>query len=149
MTKYRLAAIQAWNATLEDLRQDSERVGVAQTALPALNGNDGLVGPDDAHVQSVLQSIPDSVVDVDLPLGGGDTSGLGVVDGVDTSVQVALSSGEFISGDYNAAMSGSAMAAICAGRYSDSPQMIGHWGRYLDSSRAVVPLNTLYQRCKP
>jgi hypothetical protein len=84
---------------VDNLRQDSEGVGVTQTALPALDGNDGLVGPDDTHVQSVLQPIPDSVVDVDLPLSGGDASGLGVVDGVDTSVQVALSSGEFVSGD--------------------------------------------------
>lgn len=83
----------------EHSRQDSQGVGVTQSALPALNGNDGLVGPDDTHIESVLQSIPDSVVDVDLPLSGGDTSRLGVVDGVDTSVQVTLSSGEFVSGD--------------------------------------------------
>lgn len=90
----------AWLGDNQDSRQDSQGVGVTQSALPALDGNDGLVGPDDTHVESVLQSIPDSIVDVDLPLGGGDTSGLGVVDGIDTSVQVALSSGEFVSSDW-------------------------------------------------
>ena len=64
-----------------NLRQDSQGVGVTQTALPALNGDNGLVGPDDTHVQGVLQSIPDSVVDVDLPLGGRDSSRFGVVNG--------------------------------------------------------------------
>ena len=75
---------------------------MTQTALPALNGDNGLVGPDDTHVQGVLQSIPDSVVDVDLPLGGRDSSRFGVVNGVDTSVQVALSSGELVSSDCGA-----------------------------------------------
>jgi hypothetical protein len=41
-----------------DLRQDSEGVGVTQTSLPSLNSNDGLVGPDDTQVQSVLQTVP-------------------------------------------------------------------------------------------
>jgi hypothetical protein len=93
---------------------------VTQSSLPALNGNNGLVGPDDTHVQSVLQSVPDgekrisnpqnmlknpssyspdSVVNVDLPLSGRDASGLGVVYGVDTSVQVTLSGSELVSGD--------------------------------------------------
>lgn len=52
----RSASSQAERRT--DLRQDSEGVGVTQTSLPSLNGNDGLVGPDDAQVQSVLQTIP-------------------------------------------------------------------------------------------
>lgn len=41
--------------------------------------------------------IPDSVVNVDLPLSGRDASGFGIPNGVDTSVQVTLSSGEFVS----------------------------------------------------
>ncbi len=38
------------------LPQDAQSVGVAQSTLPTLNSDDGLIGLDDAHVECGLQS---------------------------------------------------------------------------------------------
>ena len=72
---------------------------MAETALPALDGHDGSVGLDDAELEGVGETITDSVVDVDLPLALGHTSGLGVVDRVDTSGQVELTGSLLASSD--------------------------------------------------
>ncbi len=37
---------------------------MAETALPALHGDDGLVGLDDAHGEGVLETIADPVVNI-------------------------------------------------------------------------------------
>lgn len=72
---------------------------MAQTAPPALNSHDRLLRLNDAEVERGAETKPDSVVDVDLPLLGGDAAGLGVVNGVDTSRQVELSGSLLVSGD--------------------------------------------------
>jgi hypothetical protein len=43
---------------VDNLRQDSEGVGVTQTALPSLDGDDGLVGLDDVQGQGGLETEP-------------------------------------------------------------------------------------------
>lgn len=76
---------------------------MSQTTLPSLDSHDGVIWLDDAQLQGVSESISDPVVDVNLPLTLGDTSGLGVVDGVDTSREVELSSSLLASGDWGSA----------------------------------------------
>jgi len=49
-------------------------------------GTNGLSGLDDSHSESRLESESDSVVDISLPLRSIDSSGLGVVEGVASSV---------------------------------------------------------------
>ena len=88
-------------APIPDLREDSEGVGVTQTSLPSLDGNDSLVGLNDVQGKGGLETEPDPVVNVDLPLSSRDATGLGVVDGVNTSVEVLLTSGNIVSGDWN------------------------------------------------
>ena len=61
---------------------------MAETTLPSLDGHDGSVWLDNTELQGVGESVSDPVVDVNLPLTLGNTSGLGVVDGVNTSRQV-------------------------------------------------------------
>lgn len=72
---------------------------MAKTTLPALDGHDGSVGLDDAELEGVGKTITDPVVDVNLPLALRHTSGLGVVDRVDTSGQVELTGSLLASGD--------------------------------------------------
>lgn len=72
---------------------------MSESSLPSLDGDDGLAGLDDAHGEGRLESESDSVVDVGLPLGSVDASGLGVVEGVASSVEVDLSRGLLVSGD--------------------------------------------------
>lgn len=74
---------------------------MSETALPSLDSHDGSLWLDDTKGKSLLETIPDSVVDVNLPLVGRDASGLGVVDGVNTSREVELSGGLLISGDWD------------------------------------------------
>lgn len=76
---------------------------MAETTLPSLNGHDGVVGLDNGELEGVAESVSDSVVDVNLPLTLRDTSGLGVVDGVNTSREVELSGSLLASGDYGSA----------------------------------------------
>jgi hypothetical protein len=76
---------------------------VTETTLPSLNGHDGVVGLDDGELEGVAESVSDSVVDVNLPLTLGNTSGLGVVDGVNTSGKVELSGSLLASGDWGSA----------------------------------------------
>ena len=45
-------------------RQDTERVGVAETALPALHSDDGRAGFDDVEVERAAQTEADTVVDL-------------------------------------------------------------------------------------
>jgi hypothetical protein len=85
------------------LRQDPEGVGVSETTLPSLDGHDGSVRLDDAELESVSKTESDPVVDVNLPLTLGYASGLGVVDGVDTSREMELSSGLLASGYWGSA----------------------------------------------
>lgn len=54
---------------------------MSPTSFPALNRDDGLSGLDDAHSEGRLESEADSVVNVGLPLGRVDASGLGVLQG--------------------------------------------------------------------
>ena len=72
---------------------------MSETSLPSLDGDDGLSRLDDAHGEGRLESEPDSVVDVGLPLGGVDPAGLGVVERVAASVEVDLSRRLLVSGD--------------------------------------------------
>lgn len=72
---------------------------MTKTTLPALDGHDGGVGLDDGKLEGVAETVTNPVVDVDLPLTLGNTSGLGVVDGVNTSREVELSSSLLASGD--------------------------------------------------
>jgi hypothetical protein len=73
---------------------------MSQTTLPSLNSHDGCIGFDDAQLECVSESVSDSVVDVDLPLSLWYTPWFGVMDWVNTSGEVELSSSSFISGDY-------------------------------------------------
>lgn len=80
-------------------RVAEETHGVTKTSLPSLNGNDGLSRLDEAESKTLLETESDSVVDVGLPLLGGDASGLLVEEGVASSVEVDLSRGGGRSGD--------------------------------------------------
>jgi hypothetical protein len=52
---------------------------VTETTLPALDGDDGLAGLDDAEVKGRLETESESVVNVRLPLRRVNTSGLVVL----------------------------------------------------------------------
>lgn len=90
----RVSGDTAWSAPLPatrgifSVRQDPEGVGVAETTLPSLDSHDGGVRLDDAELEGVGKTVSDPVVDINLPCSLGHTSGLGVVNGVDTSRQV-------------------------------------------------------------
>ena len=71
---------------------------MAETTLPSLDGHDGSIRLDDAEVEGVAETESDTVVDVDLPLVGRDSSRLGVVDRVDTAGEVELTGGLLASG---------------------------------------------------
>ena len=50
---------------IRDVRGDGDDphgVGVAQSTLPSLNGNDGGTGLDDLEVETLSETIPDSVI---------------------------------------------------------------------------------------
>ena len=72
---------------------------VAESSLPSLDGHDGGLGADDVKVESDLETVADTVVDVDLPLLGRDTAGLGVENGVDTARKVHLAGGSGVAGN--------------------------------------------------
>ena len=63
---------------------------MAQTALPALDGDDGRARSDEVQLQSILQTKSDSVIDIGLPLVCLNASGLGVPEWVAASVEVDL-----------------------------------------------------------
>ena len=44
--------------------EDAEGVGVAEAALPALDGDDGRAGFDDAELEGLTETEPDTVVDL-------------------------------------------------------------------------------------
>ena len=44
--------------------QDAQGVGVAEATLPALHGNDGRASFDDAQLEGLAQTVPDTVVDL-------------------------------------------------------------------------------------
>lgn len=98
-------------------RQDAQRVSVAKSTFPALHSNDGGVGLDDVQLQCILQSKPDTVVDLPkssdrsrhqggqmeathilLPLALRDTSRFGVPERVASTVQVNLARSLLASG---------------------------------------------------
>lgn len=135
---------------------------MAKTTLPTLNSNDGLLWLNDAHGKSVLETVsgrgvnmiisvpfhreansqaansPDTVVNVSLPLSGGDSTWLWVEDGVDTTVEMALPGGLGVTGDCRAGKVSE--ESRLAYRQGYLPQMIGQAGLYLERSRAVLPL---------
>lgn len=73
---------------------------MAKTTLPALNGNDSSLRLDDAEEEGLLETESDTVVDVNLPLVGGDTTGLVVVHGVHATGEVALTGRLVVAGDW-------------------------------------------------
>lgn len=81
-------------------REDTEGVGVAETTLPALYGDDRGASLDDVKVKAAAEAEPDTVVDVDLPLVALDAAGLGVPDRVDTTGEVQLARSLLVAGDY-------------------------------------------------
>lgn len=74
--------------------------GVATTAAPSLNGNDGITLVDDAQSESRAKTVLDAVVDIGLPSLISGRSGLIVEEGVAASVQVNLAGRGGVSGDY-------------------------------------------------
>ena len=86
--------------------EDTKGVGVTQTALPALDGNDGRAWSDEIQFQGILQTKPDAVVDVCLPLVCLDASGLGVPEGIAAPVEVNLSCSLLVAGDWKGIVSG-------------------------------------------
>ena len=80
-------------------REHAERVGVAEAALPALDGNDGGAGLEDVESNGIAETKADTVVDIGLPLVGLDAAGLGVPEWVDTAVEVDLAGGLLVAGD--------------------------------------------------
>ena len=71
-------------------REHAERVGVAEAALPALDGDDGRAGLEKVECNGVAEAEADAVVDVGLPLVRLDAARLGVPEGVASPVQVDL-----------------------------------------------------------
>jgi hypothetical protein len=88
----------------EDSRENPQSVGMSQTTLPSLNSHDGSIRLDNTQLQGVSKSESDSVVYVNLPLTLWYTPWFGVVDGVNTSGEVELSSGLLASGDYRSVL---------------------------------------------
>lgn len=88
---------------------------MTETTPPALHGNDGLLGLHNAEGESGAETVPDTVVDVDLPLLGGNATGLGVVHGVDASGQVELSGGLLVSGNTDDGALGSELGQQSSG----------------------------------
>lgn len=80
--------------------EDTESVGVSETTLPALYGDDRGTSLDDVEVETAAETEPDTVVDVDLPLVALDAAGLGVPDRVDTTGEVQLARSLLVAGDY-------------------------------------------------
>lgn len=80
---------------------NAQGVGVAHATLPALDDNDGVAGGEGVELESVLDSPLDAAVDVLLPVDLVEVGlGLGEVEGVDTTVQVAESRGGGVAGDH-------------------------------------------------
>lgn len=75
---------------------------------------------------------PDTVVHVDLPLLGGNATGLGVEDRVNAAREVQLARGLLVSRDWTT-------QHTHQNQDGHSPQMIGHDGRYLEMRRADTP----------
>jgi hypothetical protein len=117
-----------------DSRENPQSVGMSQTTLPSLNSHNSSIRLNDTQLQGVSKSESDSVVYVNLPLTLWYTPWLGVVDRVNTSGEVELSSSLLASSDYRSA------SLVKDERRGDVPQMMGHWGRNLDKNLAEIPL---------
>lgn len=136
-------------------------VGRSSSGTPSLDSNDGISLPDNAEVESLGESIPDTVVDLQ---GGKSTSELrrretgsgrcvtyvslpslvrsrlgGIVEhGVASTVKVDLASGLLVAGDCEAS-EGQRRVFSYTKKQNDILVMTGQGGRYLETRRAVFP----------
>lgn len=80
---------------------DAERVGVAHTALPALDDDEGVARRHDVELQRLRDAPLDAAVDVLLPVDLGEIGlVLREVEWVHAAVQVAVSGGGGVAGDH-------------------------------------------------
>jgi hypothetical protein len=79
--------------------QDPERVGVAQSSLPALDGNDRRARLDDLELERTAQAEPNPVVHIQLPLRRLDAARFGVPERIAAPVQVDLPRGLLVARD--------------------------------------------------
>lgn len=118
MTAYeRIRRVLVWRDSCQCTKLYNRTVitHVAETALPSLDSHDGSLRLNDAQTKSDPETIsakvsvdytsfvakgyvPNPVVNIDLPLLSRNTTGLREPDRVNTSREVELSSGLFVSG---------------------------------------------------
>lgn len=79
-------------------REDAHGVGRTLAGTPALEGNDGGAGLEDAELQGLGEAELDAVVDVLLPLASSG-AGVGEEEGVGAAVEVARANGLVVAGD--------------------------------------------------
>lgn len=113
---------------------DTDGVGVALSTAPTLHTNDWLALLEDLEVDGVLNAPLEAVVHILLPRGLVEVRLLlGVVEGVDTTVQVRVSGGACISADHDNRADGAVFGdqtsgvttVVCSQWICSSGNMIG------------------------